>query len=276
MPPIRAPAEHAGHDAPDLAEPARAGGAGRFVEVTLHLARRELEARHQLTLLGWAWPLVRQLAQLAVLVFVFSTVFDLDVEDFPAFVFVGLLAWNWFSGALNAGTASVLARRHLVFQAQIPPAAVPAAAVAAGFIDVVIAAPVLLAMLVAYDALGAGLLLVPLALLVQLALLLGLAWLLSAGSVFLRDIPNVVGVVVAMLFYVTPVFYGVRAVPEQYAPVFQLNPVAVLIESYRAMLLGEPWPQARFLVIAAVVSAALALLGHRAFRSASTRFADHL
>ena len=69
----------------------------RFRELAVHLARREVTSRHRWTLLGWMWPLTRQLAQLAVLVFVFSGVVDLGIEDYPVFVFTGLLAFTWFS-----------------------------------------------------------------------------------------------------------------------------------------------------------------------------------
>ena len=62
---------------------------GHFYELVVHLARRELSSQHRGTLLGWAWPLTRQLAQLAVLVFVFSSLFDLDIENYPVFVFTG-------------------------------------------------------------------------------------------------------------------------------------------------------------------------------------------
>src|SRR2546421_10554856 len=67
-----------------------------FVELVMHLARRDVASRDRFTILGSAWPLVRQLAQLAVLVFTFSKVLPLHVPDYGAFVFTGLIGWTWF------------------------------------------------------------------------------------------------------------------------------------------------------------------------------------
>ena len=63
---------------------------GQFFDVVTHLAHRQVASMHRFTLLGWAWPVVRQLAQLAVFVFVFSTILDLGIDNFPVFVFSGL------------------------------------------------------------------------------------------------------------------------------------------------------------------------------------------
>ena len=95
---------------------------------------------HRFTLLGWAWPVVRQLAQLAVLVFVFSTILDLGIDNFPVFVFSGLIAWSWFAGGVQQATASLIANRHLVFQSRFPVAVLPIVAVAVPFIDVLLVA----------------------------------------------------------------------------------------------------------------------------------------
>src|SRR5215207_10770477 len=72
-----------------------------FATLVLHLTARQLKSSHHLTLLGWGWPVARQLAQLAVLVFIFGKVLDLDVDNYPAFVFVGLMAWTWFAGRID-------------------------------------------------------------------------------------------------------------------------------------------------------------------------------
>jgi len=81
-----------------------------------------------LTLLGWGWPVARQPAQLAVLVFVFGKVLDLDADNHPVFVFVSLMAWTWLSGVVSAAAASVLSQRRLVMQPRLPAAVLPGVA----------------------------------------------------------------------------------------------------------------------------------------------------
>jgi lipopolysaccharide transport system permease protein len=250
--------------------------AGHFVDVVAHLARRQVASMHRFTLLGWAWPVVRQLAQLAVLVFVFSTILDLGIENFPVFVFSGLIAWSWFSSGVQQGTAALIANRHLVFQSRFPVAVLPIVAIAVPFIDVLLVLPVLVVMLIASGTLSwTVVLLLPL-LVVQFVLMAGIGWLAAAANVFLRDVENVVGVGLTLAFYCTPIFYSIASVPERYQTLLRLNPMTTMVESYRGVLMGTEFPSARRLAAVAVGSALLALVGWLAFRRAEPRFVDEL
>jgi lipopolysaccharide transport system permease protein len=257
----------------------RSGGGvdpGHFVDVVVHLAKRQVASLHRFTLLGWAWPVVRQLAQLAVLVFVFSTILDLGIDNFPVFVFSGLIAWSWFAGGVQQGTGALIVNRHLVFQSRFPVAVLPIVAVAVPFIDVLLVLPVLVVMLIATGTLSWSVgALLPL-LLVQFVLMAGIAWLTSAANVFLRDVENVVGVGLTLVFYCTPVFYSLSSIPEKYQSLLRLNPMTTLVESYRAVLMGTDFPAPGRLAVVAVGSALLALVGWVLFRRAEPRFVDEL
>ena len=242
----------------------------------LHLTVRQLKSSHHLTLLGWAWPVVRQLAQLAVLVFLFGKVFDFNIDNFPVFVFVGLMAWTWFSGAVSSAASSVLAQRHLVMQPRLPSSALPIVAVAVPLIDVLFALPVLVLMLALSTGLTWGLLACPLLIVLQFVLTAGVAWLVASVSVFFRDVPNLVGVALMILFYLTPVFYARSNVPERFRWILDLNPLTTITEAYRALLLGLPGPSAARLAGMAAASIALALLGRWSFARLASRFADYL
>jgi lipopolysaccharide transport system permease protein len=255
---------------------ARGVGARRFAALVLHLTVRELRSTNHLTLLGWGWPVLRQLAQLAVLVFVFGHIFDFGIENYAVYVFVGIVAWTWFASGVGTAAGVVLQRRHLVLQPRLPTAVVPLVAVAVPFVDVLFALPVLVVMLLATTGLTWGLLACPLLIAVQLVLMTGLAWLLAAVSVFLRDVPNLVGVVLLMLFYLTPVFYVRDSVPERFRWVLDLNPLTTIIEAYRSLLLDAPGPGGARVAALVAVSGVLAAAGFALFRALQLRFADHL
>ncbi len=252
------------------------GRLGYLRELVVHLAQRELSSRHRWTLLGWAWPLARMLAQLGVLVFIFSSVFDLGIENYPVFVFSGLIAFTWFSGGVSDATRSLISQRHLVFQPGFPTSVVPVVSVAVPFVDVLLALPVLVVMLAVAGDLGPEAVLFAPLLVIQLVLMCGVAWLCSALTVYLRDVSNVVAVGLTLLFYVTPVFYGLRAVPDQYRWVLELNPLGTLIESYRAVLLGEDFPGAVQFSATVAASVALAVAGLLVFRRLRPGFVDEL
>ena len=247
-----------------------------FAGLVLHLTRRQLASTHALTLLGWAWPVARQLVQLAVLVFLFSSVFDLGIPNFPVFVYIGLLAWSWFSGGVSAGATSLLSQRHLVAQPRLPNAVLPIVAVAVPLVDVLFGLPIMLVMVLASEGLRLSILwCVPIAC-VELLLVAGLAWLAAAVSVLFRDVPNLIAVLLGVLFYLTPVFYGIKSVPDRFETVLRLNPLTTIVESYRAALLGTAAPSAAAIAAVAVGSAAVAAGGFAVFRRLEPGLADHL
>src|SRR5215217_4690127 len=226
-----------------------------FAELALHLTARQLKSSHHLTLLGWGWPVARQLAQLAVLVFIFGKVLDLDVDNYPAFVFVGLMAWTWFSGAVSGAATSVLSQRHLVMQPRLPPSVLPIVAVVVPLVDVLFALPVLVLMLALSTGLDWGLLACPVLLLLQLAFVAGLGWLVASVSVFLRDVPNLIVVALMSLCYLTPVFYERSRVPDRFHWILDINPLTTINEAYRELRLGTPGPGLVRLGAVAAVSA---------------------
>lgn len=249
---------------------------GLFKELVLHLVKREIDATHRMTVLGWTWPVVRQLAQLAVLVFIFGSVLDLGIPNFPVFVFSGLIAWGWFAAGTSAATSSLLTQRHLLFQPRLPPAVLPIVAIVVPLVDVVIALPVLGVLLGFEAGIPWTAVFVPVLILGQLLLMAGLAWLVAAGSVFLRDVPNIVAVGLNVLFYLTPVFYGLHTIPEQYVDLLKLNPMATIVEGYRALLLGEPYPGGWTIAYAVGFALVLTALGWTLFNRLQHRFVDSL
>ena len=161
-------------------------------------------------------------------------------------------------------------------QPRLPPSVLPVVAVVVPLVDLLIAFPVLLLMLALSTDLGWGLLACPIVLVVQLLLLAGVGSLVAGLSVFFRDLPNLIGVGLMVLFYLTPVFYEHSQVPESVRWVLDLNPLTTIIEVYRSVLLGTPWPDTVPLAAVVVASVALALVGHRVFIRLAPRFSDHL
>jgi lipopolysaccharide transport system permease protein len=259
-----------------IANPPAARAGLRNTELVLHLARRELAAAHRFTALGWAWPLARQLVQLGVLVLIFSSVIDLGIANFPAYVFSGIIAWNWFASGLTAASTSLLSQRHLVFQPRLPTAVLPIVAIAVPFVDVVMAVPVLLVMAAVGGTLQWTVVFLPVVFVVEFVLMCGFAWAFAALTVYVRDVPNLVGLALLVAFYMTPVFYSLHAVPDRLKFVLKANPMTTVLEAVRALTLGGAFPApvqvAGVVVLAGVVGAA----GWATFNRMAPGFADEL
>jgi lipopolysaccharide transport system permease protein len=231
---------------------------------------------HRFTVLGWLWPLVRQLALLGVLVLIFSSVLDLGIEDYALFVFTGLIAWTAFASGVSSAAGSLIKDRYLVFTPGFPSSALPLVAVAAALVDLLVALPVLLIMLVADGRLQETALLLPALLVLQYGLAAGVGLAVSAANVFFRDVANIVGVVLLMLFYLTPIFYGVKNVPEHLRWVLDVNPMASQIEATRAVLLDGTLPAWQDLATLGVAVPAVLLLGWWLFRRLEPTLVDEL
>jgi homopolymeric O-antigen transport system permease protein len=245
-------------------------------ELVLHLTRRQLQSAHRFTVLGWLWPLARQLALLGVLVLIFSSVLKLGIEDYALFVFSGLIAWTAFAAGISSAAGSLIGGRHLVFTPAFPNPALPLVAVAAPLVDLLVALPVLLVWLLVEGRLHDTVLLLPVVLLLQYALTAGIALLVSSLNVLYRDVNNIVGVFLLMLFYLTPVFYGLRNVPEHLHWVLNINPMAAQVEATRAVLLEGTLPSWQDLALLGATVPAVLLLGWWVFRRLEPRFVDEL
>lgn len=254
-----------------------ASGLAHPFDLTRELVARDVKLRYRGTALGMAWSQVGWLAQVAVLAFVFDRVVPLDVEDYPAFVVIGLLPWAWFSGGLTAATVSVVANRDLVRRPGFTVALLPVVAVAGELVQYVLALPVAAVALVIYRGGVPGTAVaVPLVMAVQVLVMLGPAAALSAVHVRYRDTAYIVGVTLSVLFYASAVFFPRSAIPLRYQTAFGLNPVVQLVEAYRDALFLGRWPAWSTLAVLAVAGAVGTVVGLHVFRRREPEFADEL
>ena len=215
------------------------------------LVRRDLEARYKGSVLGNFWPLLNQLSQLLIYTYVFSIVLDVRLSlkglpendaTFGLWLFAGLLPWIAFTGGLNQAASSVLTQPNLVKKVVFPLALLPLVPILSAFIESSFGLMALIVLVaVSSQTLHTTLALLPLVWLPQLLLTAGLGYLAAGFTVFLRDIPQTLGVVLNLLFYLTPIVYPAAIIPEEFREwVFWLNPIAAIAEVYRDLvLIGE-------------------------------------
>jgi lipopolysaccharide transport system permease protein len=253
--------------------------ARQFSAVVRHLVKRELDSTHKLTVLGWAWPLLRQAFQLLILVFVFGYVINLHIPHFPVYVFSGLLSWTWFSTGVGGSSTCLLDDRHLLFQPRFPGGVIPMVAITVPLVDMLVALPLLLVMAAFELGLRWTTLLIPFLIVLQFVLMAGIAWFVSTATVFFRDVPNIVQVALQALFYMTPVFYRLHSIPTKYTRILDLNPMTTIVQGYRALLLGghaEHMPDLRRWLYVVVFAAVGCAIGWLFFRRNQTLLVDSL
>jgi lipopolysaccharide transport system permease protein len=241
------------------------------------LVVRDMKLRYKRSVLGIVWSLLNPLFQMLVFIFLSRRVLSLDIPNYPSFVFMGVLAWSWFQGALLLTTGAITGNRELVKRPGFPTAILPVVTVTANLIHFLLALPVLLLFLV----LGGGrltsaILTLPFVILLQFLLILGLGYLVATVHVTFRDTQHLLGVFLMLLFYLTPVFYDASMVPARYQTFYRLNPMLHLIAAYRAILIQGNLPDLRVLLALGVLVGVLLWLGHTVFTRASYRFVEEL
>jgi lipopolysaccharide transport system permease protein len=257
----------------------------RHRELLSALVVRDVAGRYQGSLLGWGWSLLTPLLMLAVYTFVFSQIFRARWEDlatqgslgFAINIFSGLIVFNIFSECANRAPALILENtsyvKKVVFPLEVLGAATVGAATFHAFTSLLVLA---VFRLIATHGLPHTFLWIPL---VWLPLLLGslaLTWVLSALGVFLRDIGQLVGILVSMLMFLSAVFYPVSALPERWQPLLMLNPLITVIEQTRRVAVIGQSPAWTYLLVGSLLGVVAAELAYRSFRKARRGFSDVL
>lgn len=249
--------------------------------VAAHVARRQVQSRHRGSHLGVLWTVVHPLLLLGVYTLVFTELLPVGVEpgqrlDFVLRVFCGLVLFGVFAETVQRAPTAIVGHANYVKKCVFPLEALPVADLWAsawcGALNVgVLTAVVALAGAISWTALLFPLVLPPL-----LLLTLGLAWLLAALGVYVRDLSVSIGVLVTVAFFLTPIVYRAQDVPTRWQWLMECNPMAVVVETGRATLLGGTAPDWTALLVAYLLAFGVAQLGFAWFQATKRGFADVL
>jgi lipopolysaccharide transport system permease protein len=237
------------------------------------LTVRELRARYRASVLGFLWTFLNPTLNMAVYVLVFSVLVKQAIPAYPYFLFTGLLPWIYFTSSVSAGTSAVSDRRDLLTKVRFPAQVLPATVVATNLANYLLSLPLLLALGLYFDVVPSWhlVLFVPVVLL-QTFFILAITYLLSALNVAFRDLQHIVGNVLQMLFFLTPVVWKV---PEAWATVVtSLNPLAALVTAYRSIFIDHAVPAYEPLLIVLAQSLALMLISAGIFERRREEFAE--
>jgi lipopolysaccharide transport system permease protein len=253
-------------------------------QLVWQLTKREVLGRYRGSLFGLVWSLANPLLMLAVYTLVFGYVFAArwagavdSTGGFALVLFTGLTVFNLFSECITRAPGLVVGNPNYVKKVVFPLECLAWVTLGAALFHAAVSFAVLLAAtLVVRGALPWTVVLLPLVLLPLLLLILGLTWILAALGVYVRDTSHVIGVLVSVLLFLSPVFYPASALPEPLHGVLLLNPLAIVLESARAILVwGTPpdWPG---LAACTLAAGAVAWLGLLWFDRTRYGFADVL
>jgi lipopolysaccharide transport system permease protein len=255
-------------------------------DLIAQMTLREVGQRYRGTFLGIIWSFLMPLLMLMVYTVVFSVILPSrwpnsadsgSLAGFSLTLFAGLIPFTVFSEVTMRAPVLVLNVPNYVKRVVFPLEILPVVALSSALINSLIAIVVLLlGSLIFRGSICPLIVLLPLMYVPLILLCLGLAWFLASLGVYIRDVGHLIGFILQMLFFISPVFYPVTSVPKWLQPVMHLNPLTAILEGFRYALLGmDGMPWAVWSQWAAG-AALLAILGYVFFMKTKSGFADVL
>jgi lipopolysaccharide transport system permease protein len=249
----------------------------------LQMVKREIAAKYKNSALGLFWAVLLPLVMLAVYSFVFQGVFkarwpgqEIDA-DFALNVFAGLILFTFFSDAVGRAPGLISEQPNLVKKVVFPIELLAAVNVLNTLFYASISILVLvMGVLVFKQQLGLQIFMLFPLMVIFAVLLLGLTLLLSAVGVYFQDLKHIVGMVITPLLFLSPVFYPVKAVPDSVQLVMYLNPLTIMIEQVREVVIGAGRVDFALLGVYSIVSVVVFLVGFTLFKSLKRGFSDVL
>ena len=248
------------------------------------LTKREIVGRYRGSFMGILWSFFNPVFMLIVYTFVFSVVFKArwngggdSKTEFALVLFAGLIVFNLFSECINRAPGLILSNVNYVKKVVFPLEILPFVAIGSALFHTLISIAVwLIAYLIVFGLPHITVLFLPLIILPLLLLIVGLTWGLTSLGVYLRDVSQFIGIATTVLMFLSPIFYSISAIPEKYRSLILLNPLTIIIEQVRNVLIWGKVPNLTILAIYFLVAALIAWLGFTWFQKTRKGFADVL
>jgi len=254
----------------------------KWRELLWQMVGREVKARYKQSILGYFWVILNPLAQMLVMSFAFSIILRIPTNataniPYSIFLFVALLPWNLFANSLSSAANSLVSSSSLITKVYFPRTILIISTIIAKIIDFLFASIILIIYMIVYQLpINVNILWIFPIFFIQQIFTLGLSLFFAASNLIYRDIQYLLSMILLLWMYVTPVIYPADLVPEQYSLIFKLNPMAVIINAYRQVILGGGQPNYSSLAIGLLVSIIVLLIGFNYFKSREKIFADNI
>lgn len=207
------------------------------------LVGRDFKTRYKRSVLGVLWSMLNPLLTMGVQYIVFSNIFKWDVENYAVYLLIGTVTFNFFSEATQAALTSITGSASLITKVYIPTYVFPVAKVLSSCINLCFSTLALyLIILIQGVPLSVYHLLIPVLYIALVMFASGISLVLSALMVYFRDTQFLYGVVIVLWMYLTPLFYPVEIIPQQFMGLYSLNPMYQYVTFFRTLVLEGAMP----------------------------------
>lgn len=242
---------------------------------------RDLQGRYAGSTMGLFWSLINPIIMLLLYLYVFSVILkvkfgqDGSLTDFALYLFCGMLPWLAFSETVMRSANSIVENSNLIKKVMFPSKIFPAYLSISSVLNELIGLVVLIVgIILITHKISYFVLLLPLIIVFQLIFSMGLGWIFACINVFFRDTAHLMGVIMLVWMFLTPIFYSESMVPEKFQFFIKFNPMAYLVRAYRDILLNDKLPNISDMLTFTAISIIVFLGGYLLFGKTQHKFAD--
>ena len=239
--------------------------------------KKDIGGKYKHSFFGVLWSFINPLLQIAVYAIVFPLIMRSQIPNYTVFMVCGLIPWTFFSSALNRSSFVMIENGNIIKKVYFPREIIPISVVTSEAVNFIISTIIILAF-----AMGEGMgiskyfAFYPLVLIIQYIFTLGVTLIVSAITVYFRDLQHLIGVALQLLFYATPIVFAADAIPESMQWVIKINPMSYIINGYRDIFYNQTMPDLGLLGIMLGISIALCIVGYLIFNKLQKGFAEQL
>ncbi|MGA2162735.1 MAG: ABC transporter permease [Methanoregula sp.] len=245
--------------------------------------KRDISQKYVGSLLGLYWSVVNPILTLVIYILVFGVFLkvrlpgDTDIWDFALYFAAGFLPWTAFQTSVMRAAGSIIDNKNYIKKVPFPSEIFPIYVTLSEFVNLLISLGIFFVLFVILKGIPKiFILLLPLAIILQVMFTFSLAFFLSSGSVYFRDIPQMLGTIFLIWFWMTPIGYTVNMIPASFHWIVTLNPVYYMLEIYRDALFYGKIPDLSILVPFTVFSVVLFIASIWFFRKTKRGFGELL
>lgn len=242
------------------------------------LIKRDLRGRYKGSVLGFAWTFLNPLLQLVVYTIVFSNIMRAGIKDYYLFLFVALIPWIFFGNSVTGGATCIISQKEMVKKIYFPREVLPIAHVTCQLVNMFFSFIVIAIVLIVtgHGFNGYALLFLPIVVIAEYMLSISIALIVSALTVYLRDLEHMLAIIVMAWQFMTPVMYSIDMVPDSFKKIFYLNPMTPIIEAYRDIFYYKNAPDLGTLLHGFILSLVLLMIGWIVFGRLQKHFAEEM
>ncbi|MBI1281596.1 MAG: hypothetical protein GC179_25945 [Anaerolineaceae bacterium] len=245
----------------------------------LYWVRRGIITRYSQTSVGLLWAVLQPLLSSLVYIIVFSFIARVSTNPvpYPLFVVTSLVLWSFWQRIVFSGASSVVSNLDIVTRVSFPREFLPIGVAAEAFVDLAIGLVIVGVLFIVYHQPVTPYILLAIPIfLIHGCLALGIAFLLAGVSSYIRDLFQILPILLQLLLYISPVLYPINVVPDSIRALYFINPLGPIFAAYQETILYGRFTYGREILLVTLFAFILLLIGYRVFKRTEWRFADTL